>query len=344
MFHVEHCKKRHNPIYNIPKTNKNLMFHVEHFSSKSLIFLIFSLLFVIINWFFRVTSKWQNLYKLLILLYKLKMKNIISISNQKGGVGKTTSAVSLATEMATMGRSSLLIDLDPQASASSGLGVPLLQEGQDLYDVFFKNLRLDKVICETQIKNLDVIPASKDLVSLELEIGKSEGRELILQTELSLLRKQYDYIFIDCPPSSGLLTLNSLGASNYILIPLQAEYYALEGVSSLMETINFVKQTFNPNLELLGVFLTMYDVRTKLSQTVEEEARKFFGDLVFKTIIPRNIRLSEAPSFAVPISIYDPKSIGAKAYNALAKEVDKRVVKIFKDQQKQEKLENEKSL
>ena len=273
----------------------------------------------------------------------MKMKNIISVSNQKGGVGKTTSAVSLASEMAKMGRSVLLIDLDPQASASSGLGVELQPEGEDLYDVFFGNISISKIIKQCLIKNLDVVPGSKDLVSLELEMGKTQGRELILQTELSLLKKQYDYIYIDCPPSSGLLTLNALGASDYILIPLQAEYYALEGISGLMNTVNFVKQTFNPKLELLGVFLTMYDYRTKLSSLVEEEARKFFKDLVFKTIIPRNIRLSECPSYSQPICVYDPKSIGAKAYHELATEIDFRAIRRFKDHQEAlDKLQEEK--
>lgn len=273
----------------------------------------------------------------------MKMKNIISVSNQKGGVGKTTSAVSLASEMAKMGRSVLLIDLDPQASASSGLGVKLQSEGEDLYDVFFGNISISKIIKQCLVDNLDVVPGSKDLVSLELEIGKTQGRELILQTELSLLKKQYDYIYIDCPPSSGLLTLNALGASDYILIPLQAEYYALEGISGLMNTVNFVKQTFNPKLELLGVFLTMYDYRTKLSGLVEEEARKFFNDLVFKTIIPRNIRLSECPSYSQPICVYDPKSIGAKAYHELATEIDFRAIRRFKDHQEAlDKLQEEK--
>ena len=273
----------------------------------------------------------------------MKMKNIISVSNQKGGVGKTTSAVSLASEMAKMGRSVLLIDLDPQASASSGLGVKLQSEGEDLYDVFFGNISISKIIKQCLVNNLDVVPGSKDLVSLELEIGKTQGRELILQTELSLLKKQYDYIYIDCPPSSGLLTLNALGASDYILIPLQAEYYALEGISGLMNTVNFVKQTFNPRLELLGVFLTMYDYRTKLSGLVEEEARKFFNDLVFKTIIPRNIRLSECPSYSQPICVYDPKSIGAKAYHELATEIDFRAIRRFKDHQEAlDKLQEEK--
>ena len=273
----------------------------------------------------------------------MKMKNIISVSNQKGGVGKTTSAVSLASEMAKMGRSVLLIDLDPQASASSGLGVKLQSESEDLYDVFFGTISISKIIKQCLVNNLDVVPGSKDLVSLELEIGKTQGRELILQTELSLLKKQYDYIYIDCPPSSGLLTLNALGASDYILIPLQAEYYALEGISGLMNTVNFVKQTFNPKLELLGVFLTMYDYRTKLSGLVEEEARKFFNDLVFKTIIPRNIRLSECPSYSQPICVYDPKSIGAKAYHELATEIDFRAIRRFKDHQEAlDRLQEEK--
>ena len=271
------------------------------------------------------------------------MCRVISVSNQKGGVWKTTSAVSLASEMAKMGRSVLLIDLDPQASASSGLGVKLQSESEDLYDVFFGNISISKIIKQCLVNNLDVVPGSKDLVSLELEIGKTQGRELILQTELSLLKKQYDYIYIDCPPSSGLLTLNALGASDYILIPLQAEYYALEGISGLMNTVNFVKQTFNPKLELLGVFLTMYDYRTKLSGLVEEEARKFFNDLVFKTIIPRNIRLSECPSYSQPICVYDPKSIGAKAYHELATEIDFRAIRRFKDHQEAlDKLQEEK--
>ena len=271
------------------------------------------------------------------------MGKVIALVNQKGGVGKTTSAVSLASEMAKMGRSVLLIDLDPQASASSGLGVKLQSEGEDLYDVFFGNISISKIIKQCLVNNLDVVPGSKDLVSLELEIGKTQGRELILQTELSLLKKQYDYIYIDCPPSSGLLTLNALGASDYILIPLQAEYYALEGISGLMNTVNFVKQTFNPKLELLGVFLTMYDYRTKLSGLVEEEARKFFNDLVFKTIIPRNIRLSECPSYSQPICVYDPKSIGAKAYHELATEIDFRAIRRFKDHQEAlDKLQEEK--
>ncbi len=269
------------------------------------------------------------------------MKNIISISNQKGGVGKTTSAVNLATEMSMMGYSVLLIDLDPQASASSGLGVSLLSEGEDLYDVFFGKFSLEKVIQKTSIQNLEVVPASKDLVSLELEIGKTQGRELILQTELALLRKHYDYIYIDCPPSSGLLTLNALGASDYILIPLQAEYYALEGISALVNTVDFVKKTINSKLELLGVFLTMYDIRTKLSPMVEQEARNYFKELVFKTIIPRNIRLSECPSYAQPIAVYDPKSFGAKSYHELAQEIDFRAIRKLKEHKEAlEKLEN----
>lgn len=252
------------------------------------------------------------------------MGNVIAISNQKGGVGKTTSAVSLASELALMGKRVLLVDFDPQGSATSGIGVELPEEGNDLFDVFFGRISLASIIKASQINGLSVAPASKDLVGLEIELGKTPGRELILKSELALLRAKHDYVLIDCPPSSGLLTLNALGAADSILIPLQAEYYALEGLSALMRTVEFVQQTFNPDLKILGVFMTMFDSRTNLSNQVEGEARSFFHDLMFQTRIPRNIKLSECPSHGLPICLYDPTSAGAVAYRNLALEVDQR--------------------
>ncbi len=248
----------------------------------------------------------------------------IAFSNQKGGVGKTTSSVSLAYELAHVGKKVLLIDLDPQCSATSGVGGSLLPEGADIYDLFLGNVSLSQVITNTSIEGLDLIPSSKDLVSLEIEIGKRAGRELILKTGLALLDRDYDYVLIDCPPSSGLLTLNALGAAHGVVIPLQAEYYALEGISALMNTINFVQGTFNPDLKILGVFLTMYDARTNLSMQVEQEAKSFFGQLMFTSRIPRSIKVSEAPSHGLPIGAYDPVSSGAVAYRALAQELNER--------------------
>ena len=253
------------------------------------------------------------------------MAQIIAISNQKGGVGKTTSAVSLSAELALKGRRVLLVDFDPQGSATSGVGLQMPDEGKDLYDVFFGRMELSQILAQTQIPLLTLAPSSADLVALEVEMGKTPGRELILRSELAQVVHDFDYVLIDCPPSSGLLTLNALGAASKVLIPLQAEYYALEGISALMKTIQFVRQTFNPALEILGVFMTMSDSRTKLSGDVEEEARKYFGQLMFENRIPRNIRLSECPSHGLPICLYDSLSSGARAYHALAEEIDLRV-------------------
>jgi len=256
--------------------------------------------------------------------YLSYMTQIIAISNQKGGVGKTTSAINISAELANLGRKVLLVDFDPQASATSGLGIHLAEEGRDLYDLFFGRISLGDIIVESTIKNLWVAPSSKDLVGLEIELGKTPGRELILRSQLNLLGTRYDYVLIDCPPSSGLLTLNALGAAGKILIPLQAEYYALEGISALLNTIEFVQQTFNPDLKVLGVFMTMFDARTNLSVQVETEATKYFKELMFQSRIPRNIKLSEAPSHGLPICLYDGVSSGAKAYRALTEELDHR--------------------
>ena len=252
------------------------------------------------------------------------MGHVIAVANQKGGVGKTTSSISISAELAHMGRQVLLVDFDPQGNATSGLGVELKEEGKDLYDMFFGRVSLADIITPTKVEGLSVAPSSKDLVGIEIELGKAPGRELKLKSELKLLRSAYDYVIIDCPPSSGLLTLNALGAAESVLIPLQAEYYALEGLSALLGTIEFVKQTFNPSLGILGVFLTMFDGRTNLAVQVEAEVRSHFGEQAFKSRIPRNIKLSECPSHGLPISLYDGLSSGAVAYRALTQEIDDR--------------------
>jgi chromosome partitioning protein len=253
------------------------------------------------------------------------MSHIIALANQKGGVGKTTSAVSISAQLALLGFKVLLLDFDPQSSATSGVGVEKHPEGADLYDVFFGRLALASTVVPSSIPGLDVVPGSPDLVSLELEIGKTPGRELILRSALAELEPHYDVILIDCPPSSGLLTLNALGAARWVMVPLQAEYYSLEGLSGLLNTISFVQQTFNPGLQILGIFLTMFDARTNLSVQVYDEVAKHFSDQVFKTRIPRNVKLSECPSHGLPICSYDPQSAGAKAYLSLVGELIDRL-------------------
>jgi len=254
------------------------------------------------------------------------VSTVIAISNQKGGVGKTTSAVSVAAELGLRGYKTLLVDFDPQGNATSGLGVELREAGEDLFDMFFGRASLAKIVRPSIIKGLDVAPSSADLVGVEIELGKTPGRELILRSELKLLRETYEFVLIDCPPSSGLLTLNALGAAESVLIPLQAEYYALEGISAITRTIEFVKQTFNPDLQVLGVFMTMFDSRTNLAVQVEQEARQYFGPQMFEARIPRNIKLSECPSHGKPICLYDGDSAGAKAYASLTEEIVKRVL------------------
>jgi chromosome partitioning protein len=253
------------------------------------------------------------------------MAQVLALSNQKGGVGKTTSSVSIAAQLAMLGFKVLLLDFDPQASATSGVGVEKHPEGADLYDIFFGRLQLSELTVPCSVQNLMVVPGSHDLVSLELEIGKTPGRELILRSALADVDKDYDVVIIDCPPSSGLLTLNALGAAHKVLIPLQAEYYSLEGLSGLLKTISFVQQTFNPKLDILGVFLTMYDARTNLSLQVLQETEKHFGEKLLKTKIPRNVKLSECPSHGLPICQYDPQSTGGRAYLALTGELIERL-------------------
>jgi chromosome partitioning protein len=253
------------------------------------------------------------------------MAHTIAIANQKGGVGKTTSAVSIAAQLSLLDFRVLLLDFDPQCSATSGCGVQRHPEGSDLYDMFFGAKSIKDLCSPTQLPRLKVVPGSPDLVSLELEIGKTPGRELILRSSLKEVAQDFDVIVIDCPPSSGLLTLNALGAAQSVLVPLQAEYYSLEGLSALMNTINFVQQTFNPQLSVLGVFLSMFDGRTNLSLQVFEEAQRYFGERMFKTRIPRNVKLSECPSHGQPICVYDPQSAGSKAYLALTAEIIERL-------------------
>lgn len=253
------------------------------------------------------------------------MGHIISIANQKGGVGKTTSSINIAAYFAMNGQKVLLIDLDPQASATSGIGFPKNSSSPDLYDMFSGGARISSLVVETAIPKLFLVPSSPDLISLEVEIGKKPARELILKSELSAIKNVYDLIIIDCPPSSGLLTLNALGSSSFVLIPLQAEYFALEGISALTNTIEFVKQTFNPGLQILGVALTMFDGRTNLASQVESEVFAFYGKKVFNTKIPRNVKLSECPSHGCSIFQYDGNSNGAKAYKELSIEIAKRL-------------------
>ncbi len=252
------------------------------------------------------------------------MGRVISIVNQKGGVGKTTTAVNLSSALARMNRKVLLVDIDPQGNASSGLGVDKNGLEATLYDVFVGIFSLSSIIVGTAQNSLWVAPANTDLVGAEVELVGVPGRELVLKNQLERLRSQFDYIFIDCPPSLGLLTLNALVASESVLVPLQSEYYALEGISALMQTITLARQELNPQLELEGVVLTMYDGRTNLARQVGNEARKFFGDSVFKTVVPRNVRLSECPSFGQPIFLYDEQSVGAEAYSSLALELERR--------------------
>jgi len=254
------------------------------------------------------------------------MSAIIAITNQKGGVGKTTTAVNLSSYLAGFGYKVLLIDFDPQGNATSGLGVEEIEEGKDLFDMFFGRVTLQQIVRPTVVPLLSVAPSSRDLVGVEIELGKTPGRELILKSQIQLLHEEYDFILIDCPPSSGLLSLNAMGAAGQVMIPMQAEYYALEGLSALLETISFVQETFNPELSILGVFVTMYDGRTNLSKQVLDEVTEHFGELTFKTLIPRTVRLSECPSHGLPISMYEPEGVGAKGYESLAKEVVVRVL------------------
>ena len=253
-----------------------------------------------------------------------KGPKIISVANQKGGVGKTTTTINMAAALVELGYRVLVVDLDPQGNASTGLGIEMEDREFTTYELLLEDIDLGKVILDTDIDNLMVVPATVDLSSADIELISNEKRSFLLHDALRQTQMDtyaLDYILIDCPPSLNLLTVNAMIASHSILVPLQSEFFALEGLSQLMLTIREVRQTGNPNLRIEGVVLTMYDARNNLSQQVEQDARDNLGDLVFKTRIPRNVRVSEAPSFAMPVLSYDSGSKGAVAYRDLAKEL-----------------------
>lgn len=254
------------------------------------------------------------------------MAYVTSIANQKGGVGKTTTAVNLSTAMAAIKKKALLIDLDPQGNATTGLGVSK-GGGDTIYELLFEKTTLDAVCCSTVVPGLDLIRSSIHLAGAEIELVHKHEREKVLSRLLSEV--SYDYVYIDCPPALGLLTLNALVASDSVIVPLQCEYYALEGLSQILKTIKRVTMNLNTKLVLEGVLLTMFDTRNSLSSSIENEVRSHLGDQVFKTIIPRNVRVSEAPSHGLPAMLYDFKSVGSQAYIKLAREIVRRYERVM---------------
>lgn len=251
------------------------------------------------------------------------MAKIISVANQKGGVGKTTTSVNLSSCVASQKKKVLLVDLDPQGNATSGVGINKEETALSVYDVLVNGTAAKEAIIKTEFENLSLLSSGIDLAGGEIEMVDMDEREYLLKNALSLVKENYDYIIIDCPPSLGLLTLNAFTASDSIIMPIQCEYYALEGLSQLTATIRKVKKQLNPSIEIEGVLLTMYDVRTNLSMLVAEEVKKYYADKLYKTVIPRNVRLSEAPSFGEPINYYDKSSKGSEMYVKLAKELIK---------------------
>ncbi|MEG1545935.1 MAG: AAA family ATPase [Bacteroides sp.] len=252
------------------------------------------------------------------------MGKIIALANQKGGVGKTTTTINLAASLATLEKKVLVVDADPQANSSSGLGVDIKQAECSIYECIINQANIKDAIYTTDIEGLDVIPSHIDLVGAEIEMLNLENREKVLKKLLTPLKKEYDYIFIDCSPSLGLITINSLTAADSVIIPVQCEYFALEGISKLLNTIKIIKSKLNPSLEIEGFLLTMYDSRLRLANQIYDEVKKHFQELVFKTVIQRNVKLSEAPSHGIPVILYDADSTGSKNHIALAQELIKR--------------------
>jgi chromosome partitioning protein len=253
------------------------------------------------------------------------MGRVIAVANQKGGVGKTTTAINLAAALALDGHRTLLIDLDPQGSASTGVGVRNGEAGTTIYEVLTGEIGIADAVRRTNVDLLDLIPATRDLVGAEVELVNMKEREHRLHDALTTPRGQYEFIVIDCPPSLSLLTINALRTADAVLVPLQCEYYALEGLAALLDTVGRVRDTLNPGLALEGLLLTMFDRRNSLARQVQEEVRTHFGDQVFRAVIPRNVRVSESPSHGMPVLVYDPASRGASAYRALAREIAPRV-------------------
>ncbi len=252
------------------------------------------------------------------------MGKIIAVVNQKGGVGKTTTAVNLAAGIGLAGKKVLLVDADPQGNTTSGYGISKKDGAPSSYELLIGKARVEGTIVTTAYKNVDVVPASMNLAAAEVDLIEIERRESQLKIGLSPVREKYDYIFIDCPPSLGLITINALNAADSVLVPIQCEYYALEGLSQLMASVRQVKRLYNPTLEIEGIVLTMFDGRLNLTQQVVGEIKRFFADKLYKTTVPRAVRLSEAPSYGMPIQYYDKRSKGTDAYNSLAKEFLKR--------------------
>ena len=250
------------------------------------------------------------------------MGKIISVANQKGGVGKTTTAINLSASLALSGKKVLLIDMDPQANASSGLGIEADSRG--IYELLLGDASQEEVICCTEIEMLKIIPSRVDLTGAEIELVSKESREKVLKSALNGVREEFEFVIIDCPPSLGLLTLNALAVSNSVLIPMQCEYYALQGLGHLLKTLKLIKKSINPDLKVEGILLTMFDSRTLLAAQVKDQVQKYFSDFLLKTIIPRNVRLSEAPSHGKPIVLYAGRSRGADSYVELAKEIISR--------------------
>ena len=249
------------------------------------------------------------------------MGRIIAIANQKGGVGKTTTAINLSASLASLGKRVLALDMDPQGNMTSGLGVDKDGVEKTVYDLIIGNVGMEECICENVLENLDVLPSNINLSAAEIELIGIDNKEYLLKEEVDKVKDRYDYIIIDCPPALSMLTINAMTTSDSVLVPIQCEYYALEGLSQLIHTIELVQERLNSTLEIEGVVFTMYDARTNLSLQVVENVKDNLNQTIYKTIIPRNIRLAEAPSYGMPITLYDPKSTGAESYMLLAEEV-----------------------